>query len=194
MGRLCGHKAASMIAPNRRVWRAAIILALFAVACTENEQPGEPTDRSSPGGSTEGEVAVPSTQNSERPTPSRDRAGVEATIEGPTTAVAGAVLTYKVSFQVKDIPASGIVVTWFGETPPTYVASRLLAGEGEMFGQFDWTANGGDVRWGVVGEGVLELTLRMPDSVSPGTLRVGCYEPGVGGGGCPAPVTTEIRA
>jgi len=111
------------------------------------------------------------------PSPTPQASPGPLSMEGPTEASPGEILTYRLSYTFPDGRGSGIIIGIPRNIQ--YVSSQLTAGEGRMTKEAD--AESIDLRWLLIGTGVLEITVRVPDSTTSGTIVMGASGPGGSG-------------
>jgi hypothetical protein len=111
------------------------------------------------------------------PTPSSPTPQVSPgplTMEGPTEARAGDTLTYRLSYTFPEGRGSGIIIAI--PRSVQYISSRLARGEGEVTKEPD--AETIDLRWLLIGTGLLEVTVRVPESTTSRSIVMGASGPG----------------
>ncbi len=161
---------------------ALLGLALAAtVACRgveEEEIPGraalltpEPSSASSP---------APSPSPSPSPAPAELPPAAEGpavlTMDGPTEAEPGELLTYRLRYEFLRGKEVGVVIAI--PRPVKYVSSRIASGSGFLGGEPDPQLGNIDLRWTLVAPaGVLELTVQVPQDMSSGTFLIAASGP-----------------
>ena len=111
------------------------------------------------------------------PTPTPQVSPGQLAMEGPKTAMPGEILTYRLTYTFPDRRGSGIIIAIPRSTQ--YVSSQLVTGEGEVTKEPDSETI--DLRWLLIGTGVLEVTVRVPVATVSGTVVMGASGPGGSG-------------
>jgi hypothetical protein len=174
-----------------RLLSLVFALALAAVACGGGEEaavtPSPVAETNSPAPSSSTPVA--STTGSPTatlartpiPCPTGDCSRIAMFMEGPSQAKPGEVLTYRLSYDVRAVQSTGVMITY--PNYMKYISSGLVSGQGVLASEPDASkpAESNQLSWGLqAGDGILEIRLKVPEDAAAGVFPVGAFEPGTG--------------
>jgi hypothetical protein len=94
-------------------------------------------------------------------------------LEGPSQARLADTVTYELTYDVRNVPGTDVVVGW-SDDQVLYQSSELQSGEGNIVG-----SAASYVRWSLsAGSGILSIVLQVPAGLSPRSFTVSAFEPG----------------
>ena len=117
-----------------------------------------------------------------------DTSRISMRVEGPTTAEPGEVLSYRLIYDVHNVPGTDVIVFW-SSPQLQYISAELTSGNGHL-----QSSDASSMRWSLErGAGTLELRIRVPATTELGQFFVRASEPGTAPAASNAAVTRLRR-